>query len=201
MLKKLEQADRPYKELDDGLRKQYSNCIRRALGADVNSTADEYGILKNGKENKYEIHKNVNTKLFYSAFETIKPYFKQNELVDLHDNYDDCKCFLSKDGLQSFAIEKNGNLISVFNANPDKCRYIEAVKDLIKESGATHLDCYGYLSDYYSKTLGFKTVSVMDYKIEYDHHNIGSRFNMPQIAFMADTSSYVELKHFKMRSI
>lgn len=44
------------------------------------------------------------------------------ELVDLHDDYSNCKCFISDDGLCGFAIEEDGNLVSVFSLNPSTKR-------------------------------------------------------------------------------
>lgn len=112
---------------------------------------------------------------------------KQNELVDLHEDYSNAKCFLSSDGLQGFAIEDNGNLISVFNADTSKRGFVGAIGEFAKLQGATHLDCYGYLSGYYTKVLGFKTASLMDYNMEYDHHNIAENYNNPQVAFVVNT--------------
>ena len=57
----------------------------------------------------------VNPKLFHDIFEVNKRYLPNGELVDLHDDYSECKCFISDDGLCGFAIEPDGNLISVFS--------------------------------------------------------------------------------------
>lgn len=198
LLSEFESGDTTYRQLDEGLRRRYSECIRRQLEANVNRNADVYesNLTSIKKRTSFNIYSNVDGDLFHNAFETIKPYVKQNELVDLHENYSNAKCYLSKDGLQGFAIEENGNLVSVFNADINKRGYIDAVKDFVKENGATHLDCYGYLADLYSKEFGFKVASDMDYNMEYDHHNIAKNYDEPNVSFLVNTDQEVETKHF-----
>ncbi len=142
----------------------------------------------------------VNPKLFHNIFEINRNYLKNGELVDLHDDYSDCKCFISDDGLCGFAIEPNGNLISVFSLNPSyKKGFLYAIKDFIREEGATHLDCYlspkQNLSQIYTKTIGFHVASTMDYNITYDHDDIAKNHRMPRIAFMTHVPAQ-EMKHF-----
>ncbi len=196
LLEKFQSGEQTYKQLDESIRERYTRCIQQALESGRNSNSYDFRLLKSSKNTKFNITNNINNNLFHDAFETIKPYIQQNELVDLHDDYTNCQCFLSSDGLQGFAIEPNGNLISVFNADTNKRGFVEAISNYVKEHGATHLDCYGYLANYYNKVLGFKTASIMDYNMEYDHHNIASNYNNPQVAFMVNTNENVETKHF-----
>ena len=196
LLKEFENSDTTYQNLDESVRERYTRSIRQTLESGRDSGAYDFRLLKSSKNSSFNITNNVNQQLFHDAFETIKPYLRQNELVDLHDNYQGCKCFLSDDGLQGFAIEPNGNLVSVFNADESKRSFVEAISDYVKEQGATHLDCYGYLAKYYNKVLGFKVASIMEYNMEYDHHNIAERYNNPDVAFMVNTSENVETKHF-----
>ncbi len=196
LLKKFERGRTTYQDLDSSIRERYTRSIQQELGSGRNSTSYNFRTLKSSKGGEFKITNNVSPTLFHDAFETIKPYIKQNELVDLHDNYEGTKCFLSDDGLQGFAIEKNGNLISVFNADVNKRGFVEAISDYVKENGATHLDCYGYLAKYYNKVLGFKVASLMEYNMEYDHHNIAKSFNNPEVAFMVNTDENVKLEHF-----
>lgn len=196
LLKEFENSDTTYQDLDESIRERYTRSIRQALESGRDSGTYDFRLLKSSKNSSFNITNNVNQQLFHDAFETIKPYLRQNELVDLHDNYQDCKCFLSDDGLQGFAIEPNGNLVSVFNADESKRGFVEAISDYVKEQGATHLDCYGYLAKYYNKVLGFKVASLMEYNMEYDHHNIAERYNNPDVAFMVNTNENVETRHF-----
>ena len=166
------------------------------MGSGEHSTSNGFRLLNNTSNQEFKIYNNINSQLFHDAFETIKPYIEHNECVDLHEDYSNIKCFLSEDGLQGFAIEDNGNLISVFNADTSKKEFVKTIKDFVKEQGANHLDCYGRLADYYNKVLGFKTASLMDYNLDYDHHNIAKNYNMPQVAFMVNTNAEVATKSF-----
>ena len=46
----------------------------------------------------------VNGILFHDIFKINRTYLENGELVDLHESYDNYKCFLSDDGLCGFAI-------------------------------------------------------------------------------------------------
>ena len=100
--------------------------------------------------------------------------------------------------MSGFAIEKDGNLISVYNLSI-KRGFLSAISDFIK-ANAKILDCYNSpkqpLMEIYAKKLNFKTASIMDYNMDYDHHSIGKRFNYPQVAFMVNTNADIETKHF-----
>ena len=143
----------------------------------------------------------VNGQLFHDIFEVNRRYLKNGELVDLHDNYDDAKCFISDDGLCGFAIEPNGNLVSVFSLNPsDKKGFLYAIRDFVREQGATHLDAYASknqpLQKIYEKTLGFKTASEMEYNMEYDHDQIAANHGNPDVVFMVANEGPVEKRRF-----
>lgn len=199
LLKELETSTKTSRELDEKLRERYTKSIQKQLEADRNSNPNvvKYAVKNEKKGTTFEMNSNVTPKLFHDAFETIKPYTAQNELVDLHDDYAGDNCYLSEDGLQGFAITEDGNLISVFNADPNKRGYVEAIKKLILDSGANHLDCYGYLANYYNEVLGFKVASIMDYNMEYDHHGISEKYNNPDVAFMVLSDTDVVEKRFK----
>lgn len=143
----------------------------------------------------------VNGSLFHDIFETNRAYLPNGELVDLHDNYDNCKCFLSDDGLCGFAIEPDGNLVSVFSLNPStKKGFLYAIKDFVKEQGATHLDAYASknqnLETIYKKTLGYQVASRMDYNMEYDHDDIATNHGTPDLVFMVLSDHPVKERHF-----
>lgn len=156
-----------------------------------------------GKGNQFKVTQ-VNGQLFHDIFQINRQYLPNGELVDLHGNYDNAKCFITSDGLQGFAIENNGNLVSVFSLNPagikEKKGFLYAIKDFIKEQGATHLDCYNPtdqpLMKIYEKVFGFKPAATMDYNMEYDHDNIAKNHGNPNVVFMVANDSDVENKHF-----
>lgn len=200
------------KQIDDGLRGRFSRSVKSIfLEAENNGVSYDNGILSlNAKNNDFTMHEGVNGALFHDVFEMAKNYLKYGELVDLHEitttddgiGYNDCYNYLSDDGLSGFSITPTGDLISVFNAS-GKSGFLRAIAPLVQENAKT-LDCYGSenqnLKEIYSSIFGFKTASVMDYNMEYDHDNIAQNHNSPQVAFMVNTDSDVETKYFNKDS-
>jgi len=138
--------------------------------------------------------------LFHDIFEIVRTYLPNGELVNLHDNYDNCICYISDDGLSGFAIEENGNLISVFNLSSTK-GFLESISNYVLTQGATHLDAYASskqnLKEIYEKTLGWTAASTMDYNMEYDHDDIAQNHGNPEVVFMvAPKEGKTEHKHF-----
>ena len=184
------------KEIDETLRTRLSRTYEEVLRRESSVTSNGYGLLENTGE--FKIYTNVNSQLFHDIFEINRNYLKNGELVDLHDNYDAVKCYLSSNGLSGFAIEPNGNLVSVFNLDSKK-GFLRAISKEINKN-TKMLDCYNSikqpLKDMYSSVFGFKTASIMDYNMEYDHDNIAVNHNNPQVAFMVNADADVETKHF-----
>lgn len=173
----------------------------------------EYGGNRNRDGNAVElngfkVYSNVNPSTFQEVFWLHKSHLENGELVDFHEYkgaYDDCKCFLSSDGLQGFAIEPDGNIISVYNANAGlenphaQKGWTKTLVKLATENGGDRLDCYDSqkqpLAEIYAK-YGFKTVSRMPYNMEYDHDNIAANHNKPDVVFMAHIDKDIEVKNF-----
>ena len=149
-----------------------------------------------GKGNTFRIAR-VNSELFHDIFEVNRKYLPNGELVDLHEDYSNAKCFLTDDGMCGFAIEEGGNLVSVFSLNPnekkDRTGFLYAIKDFAREQGATHLDAYASrkqpLDLIYAKTLGFHVAAEMDYAMEYDHDDIAANHGKPKVVFMVDSAA------------
>lgn len=183
-------------------RRRIGRVLERFLGTRSDGTGNGFDISLTSKEKGTTFtFVQVNGALFRDVFQINRNYLKNGELVDLHDNYDNCKCYLSNDGLCGFAIEPDGNLISVFSLNPhDKKGFLYAIKDFVKEQGATHLDAYASerqnLELIYRKTLGFKTAAKMDYNIDFDHDGIAGNHGNPNIVFMVSANANVVEKHF-----
>ena len=154
---------------------------------------------KNGSVGHFKVGR-VDGQLFHDIFEVVRTYLPHGELVDLHDDYSNAKCFITDDGLCGFAVEPDGNLVSVFSLSPDTNKgFLYAIKDLVRAEGATHLDAYGSkhqnLEVIYAKTLGFHTASTMDYNMEYDHDGIAENHGNPNVVFMVD-HEVAKPKHF-----
>ncbi len=181
---------------------------RRSSGGDSQWPAVTVGDSQNPTK-QYSLLSGVDGQTFRDFFEIARRYTANGELVDLHNakttedgiGYDDCINYLSEDGLSGFCITPDGDLISVFNAKDvnGKGGFLRAIAPLVKQSAKT-LDCYASpnqnLVQMYEKAFGFKTASVMDYNMEYDHDNIAANHSSPQVAFMVNTDKPVETKHF-----
>lgn len=204
---------RGYKRLSSRERRNLGT-IYEGLFSRNNGTGDSFWIDLESKQKgtSFKIGK-VKPKLFHDIFEINQKYLNNGELVDLHEDYSDCKCFITNDGLGGFAIEKNGNLVSVFSLNT-KPGFLYAINDFIKKQGATHLDCFlsqkQNLVEIYEKTLGFYVAAKMDFNEKYDEKGIGKEHGNPKVAFMVnhkvkekifDKDSYDEAKDYQLKNI
>lgn len=190
-------------DLSTDQRQRLANVLRGQLGSiDSFIHGSSRTVINQRKGTSFNIHSEVNPKLFHDMFEVVRYYTQNGELVDLHDDYSDAKCFLTEDGTAGFAIEPDGNLVSVFNLGTTK-GFLSAIKDLARAEGANHLDAYvsskENLQRIYEVTLGFHTAATMDYNMEYDHDDIAKNHGNPQVAFMVD-HEVAEPKHFNKDS-
>lgn len=186
-------------DLSTDQRQRLANVLRGQLGSiDSFIHGSSRTVTNQRKGTSFNIHSEVNPKLFHDMFEVVRYYTQNGELVDLHDDYSDAKCFLTEDGTAGFAIEPDGNLVSVFNLGTTK-DFLSAIKDLARAEGANHLDAYvsskENLQRIYEVTLGFHTAATMDYNMEYDHDDIAKNHDNPQVVFMVD-HEVAEPKHF-----
>lgn len=186
-------------DLSTDQRQRLANVLRGQLGSiDSFIHGSSRTVTNQRKGTSFNIHSEVNPKLFHDMFEVVRYYTQNGELVDLHDDYSDAKCFLTEDGTAGFAIEPDGNLVSVFNLGTTK-GFLSAIKDLARAEGANHLDAYvsskENLQRIYEVTLGFHTAATMDYNMEYDHDDIAKNHGNPQVVFMVD-HKVAEPKHF-----
>lgn len=196
------------RELNDEDKERIGRVLGGLLGA--NSNGSWHGVQSHlthtNKDNSVGTFNvgRVDGKLFHDIFEMVRIYLPNGELVDLHDDYSNAKCFVTEDGLCGFAIEPDGNLVSVFSLSPSTNKgFLYAIKDMVKEEGATHLDAYiskkQPLQAICEKTLGFHAAATMDYNMEYDHDDIAKNHGNPQVVFMVD-HEVTEPKHFDKNS-
>lgn len=188
---------------NEKLRRRLTNNLRGELEhRGYNASFDRRILLKSNKGIEFNMFDGIDANTFHDIFEISKAYTKNGELVDLHivEDYKNTKNYLSDDGMSGFAITKDGDLISVFNAHGDnKKGFLSAISDIVKDK-VKSLDCYvsekQNLREIYEKKFGFKTASIMEYNMEYDHDNIAKNHNSPQVAFMVNTQSEVPTKYF-----
>ena len=195
------------KSPDESLRGRLSGILSRQVESVCGKRGNDNGILNlSAKDNQFNLYQNVDGELFHDVFEIARSYLRNGELVDLHGvnttddgiGYKDCFNYLSQDGLSGFSITPDGDLISVFNTS-NKKGFLRAIAQTVNEKAQT-LDCYASknqnLMEMYEKTFGFKTASVMEYNMEYDHDNIAQNHGDPQVAFMVNTDSDVATRYF-----
>lgn len=156
------------KQLDEGVRDRISGVLGRWITCCGYGDSYAARVLENKVRGKrFEILPDVDGKLFHDVFEVVRTYLRSGDAVDLHDDYSECRCYLSRDGLSGFAIEPDGNLVSVFSL---KKGFLPTCGRYIVEQGATKLDCFQSkmqdLPSYYKAYLGFELAS----KLEFDRH-------------------------------
>lgn len=191
-------------EIDNALYGRLSDVLRREVGAFVGSHSNSVGVLND--TNDFTIYTNIDGSLFHDVFEIVRSYLENGELVDLHGiktteegiGYNDCQNYLADDGLSGFSITPEGDLISVYNIS-QKRGFLRAIAPTVKEKVKT-LDCFisdkQNLESMYSKIFGFKTASIMDYNMTYDHDDIAVNHNYPKVAFMVNTQQEIETRYF-----
>jgi hypothetical protein len=186
------------KTVDEDLRERIRGALSEELERRGYSNSDNDGLLKlESKGNKFNIHKNVDGETFHDMFEIARANTNNGELVDLHPvetnedstGYNEMNNYLSDDGMQGFSITKDGDVVSVFNADPTRKGFLRSIVSEINSNGKT-LDCYNSskqaLNEIYSKIFGWKTASVMDHNMDYDHDNIAKNHDNPPVSFMVN---------------
>ena len=119
------------KELDVPAKQRLARVYGRLLSRGSSSSMGRRSLK--GKDNNFNVIQ-VNGTLFHDIFEANRRYLRNGELVDIHDNYDGYKCFVTDDGLCGFAIAPDGNLVSVFSLwGSDKPGFLYSIKDFVKE--------------------------------------------------------------------
>lgn len=208
------------KQLNDEDKRRIGGILQRFLESKRYGgwNGVQFNLKHTNKDNSEGVFNigEVSGSIFHDIFELVRTYLPNGELIDLHDDYSECKCYITSDGLCGFAIEPDGNLVSVFSLSPSSNKgFLYAIKDLVLQEGATHLDAYASpkqpLQEIYAKTLGFHTASTMDYNMEYDHSNIAANHNNPQVVFMVnrkmenpkhfDKDSYEEAQQYQLDNV
>ncbi len=102
----------------------------------------------------------MDSNTFHDIFEIARKFLKNGELVDLRKpetadgdiGYNDCECFLSKDGLSGFAITKeNKDLINVFDLWKEG-GFLKMAAPIIQEK-AKHMSYWQPLDKIYEDIL------------------------------------------------
>ena len=207
--KDIEGFHRGSKECDESLQRRLSGVFRREINNTISLHRNAYESVVNIKSGKViKFYKNIDANLFHDVFEIVQKFLYSGDAVDLHSvqDYKNTKNYLSEDGLSGFSITKDGDLISVFNLGQKG--FLKSIKDFVKQEGAKTLDCFNSkkqdLPTIYSKTLGFKTASILEFNYEMLVEDKGQEYadyfvetyGKAPVAFMVNTDEEVQAKHF-----
>ena len=116
--------------------------------------------------------RNVDSNDFYNTFKEVKTNNNRSDFVDLlsKEEYEKMKTLvLFDDNLAGFAIENNGNIVSIFK-DTNRTDFENALDSLMPIAvihGGTRMDCYGeWLAKKYMKH-GFVPVAKVMFNEEY----------------------------------
>lgn len=192
-----------------GIRERLARVLPQRVARGRRDGGHGVQLLTNAKTGAQMRIGPVDGATFHDVFEIVRTYLPYGDLVDLHDAYgEDVKCYLSDSGLSGFAVEADGNIVSVFNL-AEGGGFLQTVMPLIKEAGGVKLDCYALnqepnLPSLYERAFNFKPAANMAYDESFEpedeadeRHGFGRRHGMPRIVFMvADPGHAIENKSF-----
>lgn len=165
-------------EPDERLRGRLSRILGKQIASFRSSDRyDDSSFVNKKHGTTFEILSDVNPRLFHDVIQIVRQYLYSGDTVDVHDDYSEAKCYLSTDGLAGFAIEPDGNLVSVFSL---KKGFTPACGKYMVEQGARKLDCYQSrlidLPAVYKHTLGFEVASILDFNREMLEEDRGKEY-------------------------
>lgn len=154
------------RELDEKERQSLGRILGRQIASVSNSNRDSQRFtVKHAKSGNEFNMQSIDGNTFRDCFSIVRKFLFSGDAVDIHDSYDNCKCYISSDGLSGFAIEEDGNLVSVFSLPASG--FLSACGKKMVELGATKLDCYRSnnqdLPAIYEHCLGFKLLAECEY--------------------------------------
>lgn len=102
------------RDIGEDARRRLARITKLELDSNTSPQRNSQWVGVSNKGVRYNIIGEIPAQLFHDIFEVVRYYTENGELVDLHNIYDNCKCYLTEDALAGFATEKNGNLVSEF---------------------------------------------------------------------------------------
>ena len=99
------------RELDEKERQSLGRILGRQIASVSNSNRDSQRFtVKHTKSGNEFNMQSIDGNTFRDCFSIVRKFLFSGDAVDIHDSYDNCKCYLSSDGLSGFAIEPDGKL-------------------------------------------------------------------------------------------
>lgn len=105
-------------------------------------------------------------KRFRRAIAKEKIRNKNGWMVDVHDDYSEEKCFLTKDGKAGVAVTKDGDIVSLFSSVGGDHRSEKLIMMAI-ENGGCKCDCYGGGLENIYRKFGAEAVGRVKFNREY----------------------------------
>lgn len=149
-----------------------------------------------------KFYANIDGKIFRDVFKEVYTFLGDNLNVDILEEsaYKNNINYLSEDGLSGFSITPDGDLVSVFNASPQR-GFLKDIASFIQENVKT-LNCFqgsnNPIAKMYMKTFGFKIASVLDFNYDIFSKDKGekladsfvSQYGETPVVFMINPLSY-----------
>ena len=92
------------------------------------------------------------------------------------EDLQDASLFMAPDGLTGCAVMPDGDIVGVFNANPNKRKAVVALLELAKQNGGTKMDCYGERLVQLYEACGYEAVARIPFNGDYVEQ---TPFNQP----------------------
>lgn len=126
----------------------------------------------------FDLHPTVDRKGFSDGLEKSRQTNKFGCFVDgkSPEELGDAKMFMAPDGLTGCAVMADGDIVGVFNANPEKKGAVRPLLELAKQNGGTKMDCYGENLVHMYESCGYEAVAKIPFNGDYVEDN---EFNRP----------------------
>lgn len=117
----------------------------------------------------FNLHPTVDRRGFSDGLEKSRHMNKFGCFVDgkSPEELSDAKLFVSPDGLTGCAVLADGDIVGVFNANPEKKGAAKPLLELAKQNGGTKMDCYGEKLVHIYESCGYEAVARIPFNADY----------------------------------
>lgn len=161
--------------INETISTRFRGVCKRWLAAKCSGLRYDARVLGTRK-----FYANIDGKIFRDVFKEVYTFLDGNLNVDILEEsaYKNNINYLSEDGLSGFSITPDGDLVSVFNASPQR-GFLKDIAPFIKENVKT-LNCFqgpnNPIAKMYMKAFGFKIASILDFNYDIFSKDKGQEF-------------------------
>lgn len=121
------------------------------------------------KLEEFDLHATVDRSGFSQGLEKSRLANKFGCFVDgkTPEELSSAKMFMAPDGRTGCAVMADGDIVGVFNANPEKKGAVRPLLELAKQNGGTKMDCYGEDLVHMYESCGFEAVARIPFNGNY----------------------------------